>query len=238
MRASKNQFRFKQFTIAQDQCAMKVCTDSCIFGAYIEGNNATKILDIGTGTGLLSLMLAQRCQVPITAIEIEPKAATQALKNVQNSPWAAQITVINQAIQKFSEIYETKFELIISNPPFFQQNLKSPIDSINDARHNESLSLDELATCVSKLLAINGSFWVMLPAYEMEYFTNVLYRNFIYKQTQLIIRHGVGKPTFRVICSFGWSEKIVLQDEFIINAENEGYSDRFKALLGAYYLNV
>jgi tRNA1Val (adenine37-N6)-methyltransferase len=237
MRASKNQFSFKQFTIKQDQCAMKVCTDSCIFGAFVPVDHSKKILDIGTGSGLLSFMLAQRSNASITAIEIEQNAAHQACENVKASPWPVRLEIIHTSLQDFGKSTDQRFDLIISNPPFFTQNLKSPVEGINAARHDDTLTLDDLANAVSKLLEAQGIFWVLLPEYEMDLFTNILYKQQLFAQSRLIIRNSVSGPVFRVIASFLRIQSSMIKSEELVIKDTTGdYTQDFVRLLKPYYL--
>ncbi|MGB3005267.1 MAG: methyltransferase, partial [Chitinophagaceae bacterium] len=162
---SNSFFQFKQFTIHQDKCAMKVTTDSCLFGAWaaeqvhnleIEVNN---ILDIGTGTGLLSLMLAQNCNAAIDAIEIDKQTATQATENVQVSPFSEKIKIHFADVHQFG--FEKKYNIIISNPPFYENELKSEYKKKNIAHHNEGLLLKDLLTIIHKQLLPSGSFYLL-----------------------------------------------------------------------------
>ena len=158
-------FQFKQFTVQQDRCAMKVCTDACVFGAWAGSPEAARILDIGTGTGLLSLMAAQRNQVArIDAVEIDSAAAEQARENIANSPFAGRITVHQSPIQCFEPRY--LYDTILVNPPFFQSDLRSPDARVNQAHHAESLTFSELLTAVVRFLGVGGTWHVLLPPEE------------------------------------------------------------------------
>ena len=167
-------FSFKQFTIHQDRCAMKVGTDGVLLGVlspidagYVlsseKENSEYKILDIGTGTGLVAIMLAQRTEgkAKISAVEIDAEAALQARENASNTPW--QIDVYNKSIQDFAHECQEKFDLIVSNPPFFINSLKAPDKSRNTARHTDELSFKDLVDSAEKLLAENGRFTVIIP---------------------------------------------------------------------------
>ncbi len=166
---SNSYFRFKQFTIEQSLCAMKVGTDGVMLGAWACGGN--KILDIGTGTGLIALMMAQRYPAAnVTAIDIDDNACRQASQNVYNSPFGERIGVRNISLQKFTEetelannAEELLFDAIISNPPFFNNSLKNPDASRSVARHTVSLSYHELCNCAYRLLCSNGEFSVVIP---------------------------------------------------------------------------
>ena len=127
-------FRFKQFTIHQEKCAMKVGTDGCLLGAWVDLSQSQRILDVGCGSGLIAIMTAQRCtNVTITGIEIDNEAASQATENAESSPWAERIEIICEDFLKFTP--EQQFDTIVSNPPYFSNSLKCPNDKRNKARH-------------------------------------------------------------------------------------------------------
>ncbi|MFT4033124.1 MAG: methyltransferase [Siphonobacter sp.] len=230
-------FRFKQFTIHQDQAAMKVCTDACVLGAWANVTKAKRILDIGTGTGLLALMLAQRLPgAHIDAVEIDTASATQARQNVSESPFAEAITVIESSIQDFTTDYP--YDLIISNPPFFQNSLRSPDNKRNRAAHDEQLSLGELAAVAQKLLAPRGTFTVLLPPYESGLLENECQKVNLFLTCQLTLRHSPKKTPFRLIRSYQKtsSNQSIEKEVLCIQDENGQYTPDFVTLLQAYYL--
>ena len=169
-------FQFKNFIVHQQHTSMKVCTDACLFGAWAAQDkamcNATNILDIGAGTGLLSLMVAQaNATAKITAIEIESAAAIEATSNFNLSPWKERLHLVHDRIQNFGNINHTTFDMIISNPPFYEGDLKSPNENKNKAAHSTDLPWKELIENVKKLLKNEGSFFVLMPtlrAYTMQ----------------------------------------------------------------------
>lgn len=232
----KNSFTFKQFTINQDRCAMKVCTDACILGASTEVVYVNRILDIGAGTGLLSLMLAQRTNAQIDAVEIDEDAYQQALMNVETSKFAEKINVHHQRIQDFISI--KGYDLIISNPPFYQQSLKSPDAKANKALHAVELSLDELIDSVLRLLTIEGKFVVLLPPFEIEKLIQIAQKKGLYLSKKMSIRHNESKPIFRVIATFQTSQVSDLAEKTLIIHDEDGktYSNEFRDLLKDYYL--
>lgn len=232
----KNSFTFKQFTINQDCCAMKVCTDACIFGASTEVENVNRILDIGTGTGLLSLMLAQRTNSQIDAVEIDEDAYQQAVMNVKASKFGKKIVVFHQRIQDFtSTIY---YDLIISNPPFYQQSLKSTDAKANKALHAVELSFDDLIDSVFRLLSVNGKFMVLLPPFEIEKLIQIAQKKGLYLSKKISIRHDESKPIFRVIATFLTQKVHDLEEKKLIihNEDGKTYSNEFRDLLKDYYL--
>ncbi len=157
-----NAFTFKQFAVAQDRCAMKVGTDGVLLGAWAQVPENARILDIGTGTGLVSLMMAQRYPAAtVLAVEIELEAATQATENVKNSSFSERINVICADARTLSD--SEKFDAIVCNPPYFDETLKSPDSARATARHNDTFTIADLLETAHKLLKINGSLQVILP---------------------------------------------------------------------------
>lgn len=157
-------FSFKQFTISQKISAFKVGTDSVLLGAWTDPGNPSAILDIGCGTGVLSLMMAQRTNGIIDGVEIDPLSAEEAYKNVSNSKWAHRISIHNTDILSFTPPHAEKYDLIISNPPYFENNLKNENIRKSTARHTDSLTYEKLAGFVNKYLHENGTFCFILPA--------------------------------------------------------------------------
>lgn len=217
---------------------MKVCTDSCLLGALANPHNDDKILDIGTGTGLLALMLAQKTESDITAVEIDQAAAQEAKANVLLSPWKHRIQLVNRAFQQFAE-EESKatFDFIISNPPFFANNLLTGSEAKDLALHSTGLSFNDLAYGVAKLLKPNGTFVYLLPVYESGKLVEVLQKVKLYPQHVFQIYEKPGKPAIRqvVVCS-DLQIDVGFSEIFIRNSEGD-YTGQFKTLLKDYYLN-
>ncbi|KPM47073.1 tRNA1(Val) (adenine(37)-N6)-methyltransferase [Jiulongibacter sediminis] len=227
-------FKFKQFKIEQDQCAMKVCTDSCILGAFTPVTKGMKVLDIGTGTGLLSLMLAQKGDVRIDAIEIDEAAAKQALKNVQDSSFNSQISVYKTDAKQF---VEKEYDLIISNPPFFEGQLSSPDHQKNKAKHNSHLSFADLAEIISEKLSLEGISSILLPPTEMAIFAEKMASQNLFPLQELSVRHHAEKPVFRKVVLFGRQKVPPKRLELCIYETNgRTYTHDFEALLKDYYI--
>ena len=220
---------------------------------------AKSILDIGTGTGLLSLMLAQRTdkdvmnnfeKTKITAIEIEENAFLIAKENFENSIYKDRLNIFHSSIQDFSENYFSTFDHIISNPPFFLHQSKSKNNSKNLALHSEALSFDELLTSVDKLLSQNGKCDILLPAFEMEIFIKKAEKYNLFPQRKLLIYTRKEQAVFRVITRFERINFIenevnkITETSFIIyksknqkNSElNRGYTEEFVELLRDFYI--
>jgi tRNA1Val (adenine37-N6)-methyltransferase len=235
----KSYFQFKQFIVHQDKCAMKVCTDACILGAHADITNAHKILDIGTGTGLLSLMLAQRSMAAIDAVEIDNDAYAQAQTNIADSPFEDKISLYHQSIQDFSQEHSGSkpYDLITSNPPFYQNSLQSPDVQTNKALHASTLTFDELIDAVINLLSPGGTFIVLLPPFEAQQLANIAQKKGLYLSDKLLIQHNPQKAVFRHILSF--SKKPISEhheDTLVIHEKNSNvYSDKFRRLLSDYY---
>lgn len=229
-------FQFKQFRVNQDQSAMKVCTDSCILGALANTTDATKILDIGTGTGVLALMLAQKSPAQIDAVEIEESAARQAEDNFRQSPWKNRLRIFPMSIQEYVKTSGTKYDIIVSNPPFFKDQLKSPDSKINIAHHSEALSFEELAYAVSKLMKAEGRFYLLLPHREFQLFASTARPFHIFPEKLTYIKDTEESQVFRVAGSFHRKELPCHEEQLVIKEKDGSYTPQFVALLKDYYL--
>jgi tRNA1Val (adenine37-N6)-methyltransferase len=168
---SNNFFRFKQFTIQQSAAAMKVNTDGVLLGAWADVQGATRILDVGTGTGVIALMLAQRTATAvIDAVEIDRDSATQAAKNIADSPWAARVNVFTMPFQTYTANAFASYDLIVSNPPYFVDALLPDTEERLLSRHAASLSYEDLIAGVNALLRDTGRFCLILPYAEANVF--------------------------------------------------------------------
>ena len=233
-KVANTHFSFKQFTIHQDQTAMKVTTDACILGAYTDCTKARNILDIGTGTGLLALMLAQKGEAKIDAVEMDKNAYNQTVTNIKGSVFKDKISVFNTSIQDFATL--KSYDLIISNPPFFQNHLKSETLARNNSLHTDSLSFEDLLNSILRLLTFDGTFIVLLPAYQSSVFEQLSTSTGLYPQKKLTIRHRNDTKILRIITTFGRIKKEIIHEELIIKNPDESYSPDFQALLKDYYL--
>jgi tRNA1Val (adenine37-N6)-methyltransferase len=232
-------FRFKQFTVHQDKCAMKVCTDACLFGAWVadslQNTPLQHVLDIGTGTGLLSLMLAQKIDAPVDAVEKNLAAAMQAAQNFEASAWKERLTILHEDITAFTS--SRRYQLVISNPPFYEADLKSSNMAKNDARHDSALTLDVLINIASQLLDTNGLFAVLLPWHRSNYFISLAKQAGLHLQQQAMVRQSVHHDFFRSMLLLGKSVPAELQTEEISIKDAAGnYTPAFTRLLKAYYL--
>ncbi|MFC4232886.1 tRNA1(Val) (adenine(37)-N6)-methyltransferase [Parasediminibacterium paludis] len=233
-------FQFKQFTIYQQHCAMKVTTDGCLFGAWAAANiqeNALKvqrILDIGTGTGLLSIMLAQQSEAFIDAVEIDSAAAEQAKTNFHSAPWQLRLKVYETPIQNY---INGPYDFIISNPPFFDKDLKSADAKRNLALHSSALSLEVLLANITRLLAANGEFAILLPYHRLTFFEDLATANGYYLYKKTLVQQTPKHPYFRGMLQFGCAKKEAIIDSIVIK-EDSSYTAAFKDLLKDYYLKL
>ena len=247
-------FQFKQFTIHQEYAAMKVCTDACLFGAWIANDKsiaeASTILDIGTGTGLLSLMLAQACSntTKITAIEIESGAASEASKNVQSSPWTNKIKVIHSSIQDYSKLMVKhlnedleKFDCIVTNPPFFEGDLHSTDANKNVALHSAALPWTQLINEVNALLKPKGTYYVLIPALRAYTMQKLAEQNGLQLTEEVVVYNAAKQKPFRVLQKFiklAEPIKEIKRNNFIIKDADHNYTEAFTKLLAPYYLHL
>ncbi|WMJ74545.1 methyltransferase [Cytophagaceae bacterium ABcell3] len=234
---ANNYFKFKQFTIYQDQCGMKVCTDSCVFGALIKPEGAKRILDIGTGTGLLALMVAQRAIGHIDAIEKDESAYKQALFNINHSPWPEQVSVYHQALQDYRP--RDGYDLICCNPPFYKDYLKSGKAKYDLACHSAGLSPSVLLQFADKYLKYDGRFYILYPEKEFASFEQEAERYQLSCQEKILIRNHYGKPAIRVVGVFSKITKPnALVSELVIRNSDQSYTSAFNDLLKSYYYNL
>lgn len=228
-------FRFKQFEIAQDQCAMKVGTDATILGAWAMITDAASILDIGTGTGVLALMVAQRnALAAITALEFDEAAYLQAKSNFENSSWKKRLKIIHSAVQHFQT--NEKFDVIISNPPFYSHDKHlSPAEvSRRRARSTETLTYDDLCRSVALLLKQNGSFQLIIPIESGNEFIEIAKEKGLFLYHKTTIFPSVQKPAKRLLLGFSNVSEAYCEDQLVIRKEGSGnhdYSPEFVELL-------
>jgi tRNA1Val (adenine37-N6)-methyltransferase len=234
-------FQFKQFSIEQDRCAMKVGTDGVLLGAWtpIE-NNPFSILDIGTGTGIIALMLAQRSAAQqIDALEIDEEAYEQATDNFENSPWNDRLFCFHAGLDEFVEEPEDEYDLIVSNPPFYGEDYKSENEQRDLARFQDAMPFEDLIEAVALLLSENGIFAVIIPFKEEEKFIAIAKE---YELYPLKITHVKGTPiteTKRSLLAFSRDEiTSFLIDELIIETARHIYTPQYVELTKDFYLKM
>jgi tRNA1Val (adenine37-N6)-methyltransferase len=231
-------FSFKQFTLWHDKCAMKVGTDGVLLGAWTNVKGHESVLDIGAGTGLVALMLAQRTRGNVTAVEIDGDAAQQASENCMKSPWNKQMEVHHLSIQEYAKTATFKFDLIVSNPPYFSNKLKAP-DAIRAiARHSDQLSLETIIEVSSSFLTENGRLSVILPLELRADFIKLIKGNNYWIIRESNVKSFPQKSPFRVMFEVSkQSVQVIEKNEIIIRESSKGtYTDAFKELTKDYYL--
>jgi len=232
-------FQFKQFTIQQENAAMKVGTDGVLLGAWANIEGVNSILDVGTGTGLIAIMLAQRSNAKIVAIDNEPSACRDAMLNSTSSPWGSRIKVVEKSLQDYSFEIEQTFDCVVCNPPYFTNSLK-PIDAKRSlARHNNHLPFEDLLEGVSKILSPKGHFCVVLPiAAETEFrMLAANYRLFPLRITR--VRPKPSADVSRILMEFCDEASIKSETEIIIETEKHHvYQPEFIEMVKDFYLKL
>jgi tRNA1Val (adenine37-N6)-methyltransferase len=231
------QFQFKQFTITQDLCAMKVGTDGVLLGAWTRVIEE-QILDIGSGTGLITLMLAQRTKrAQIDAIDINQNAFLQTSQNIKKSPWGNRINPIQTSLQEFDISY--KYDLIISNPPFFANSTKAPQKDRNIARHTDHLPYMDLIRSVTQLLKDDGIFSVILPFETSQLFINEAEGEGLYLNRKCLVKQNPSKLPKRVLMEFSFNSNELNESELTIETEKRHhYTKEYIILTQDFYLNL
>ncbi len=228
---AESYFRFKNFEIHQDRCAMKVGTDGVLLGSWIQPEkNIKHILDIGTGTGLLALMLAQKSGAMIDAIDIDESSVKQASENFSNSPWPERLKAIHCSLQQFSISAAGKYDLIVSNPPYFSDSYKTADSPRTLARHSDkSLSFEAL---------IDGAFYLILPLKEGELFENSASAKGLFANRITSVFTRRGKPTKRLLMSFQFLREEKITGELVIQDDDGGFSEDYRKLTEEFYLGL
>ena len=220
---------------------MKVCTDACLFGAWvaqkIENGEISpgKVLDIGSGTGLLSLMLAQKTNAQIDAVEIVEEAFLQSKENIEKSPWKNRINIVNCNILDFPA--QEKYDLIICNPPFYENDLKSQDVTRNTAMHSTDLSLSNLATAIKNNLSEHGKTAILLPFVKTKIFKQSFTKQQLFSEEEIHISDLPDRSYFRTILLLSFSENVIKTSNISVKKQAGEYSEKFISLLKDFYLN-
>lgn len=229
-------FIFKEFVVHQNGCAMKVGTDGVLLGAWAKLPKKGIVLDIGTGTGVIALMIAQRCGAMVDAIEIDEDAYRQAFCNCSNSKWKDRIDVLKIPLEEYMSVCDKKYDAIISNPPFFNNSLQPASESRSKARHAGTLTFEGLTKGVAALLKPKGTFASILPVPESE----VLIRIAADSNSHLVRKTWVvtvpSKPAKRLLMEFGSVPRRCAEDTLIIENEDHSYTSSYKELTRDFYL--
>ena len=233
-------FQFKEFEVQQDQCAMKIGTDGVLLGAWASlESNPFSILDIGAGTGVLSLILAQRSSAEvIDAIEIDDLAYEQCVSNFENSPWGDRLFCYHAAFQEFVAEIEDQYDLIISNPPFYSEDYKTQNEQRDLARFQDALPFEHLLQGVSKLLTQDGIFSVVIPHSEESNFISLAS---IFKLYPKKILHTKGTPSSEIkrsFIEFSFKEVTCVLSELVIETQRHQYTKEYINLTKDFYLKM
>lgn len=228
-------FTFKQFRVMHRKSIMKVGTDGVLLGAYVDCKNASRVLDIGTGTGLLCLMLAQKCNATIHGIDINAEAVEVAKFNVEQSEWRERIEIFHSSVQDFSP--EEKYNLIVSNPPFYTTDVVAPEKGRALARHDISLNISDLALAMSKFLSDTGRCYVIYPTEQCLLFEKEAERLGLYATARLYVSSHPDTLPIRTIIEMS-REKLepICDTLFIENGIRHDFSEKYKSLTKDYYL--
>ena len=229
-------FRFQQFTVEDSHSSLRIGTDAMLLGSWANPRNAKTILDIGTGCGVLALMMAQNADASIDAIEIDEPSVVEAQLNFSQSPWPDRLKAIHSSLQEFSNHTSHKYDFIISNPPYFSHALKSPLARKNQARHDEKLSLTELVQHTSRLLADHGLFSVILPADQKLNFMQVCYNTGLFISRSMMVHPKPNTFPKRVLMEFS---KIKgdghIESALTIQDDQGKFTAEYLALTGCFH---
>jgi len=237
---STKPFQCKEFTILQDKTAMKVGTDGVLLGASAELNeNLKSILDIGTGTGLIALQIAQRidCET-IDALEIESNAFEQAVENFENSDWRDRLFCYHTSLQEFANEIEEKYDLIISNPPYYNDTFKNIENKRALARHTVTLSFNALLSSSAKLLSEFGTCAFIVPYKEEDVFIKIAKDNKLFPQRITRVRGNINTNFKRSLLQFSFSNLNPAIDELAIEIERHVFTEKYKNLVKDFYINL
>jgi tRNA1Val (adenine37-N6)-methyltransferase len=233
---ANNYFNFKQFTINQEKAAFRVGTDGVLLGAYADVRSAGRILDVGTGTGLIALMLAQRCDAEIVAIEPDHDSFLQSCENINSSRWNDRITVFESTIQEFNDI--RKFDLIVTNPPYFSDSIRNPDTRKAIARHNDTLTSGDILMHSSRFLSRQGKLQLIMPFIEGNIFIAEAADYGFFCHDLLRIKPLPTSEIRRLIMSFGRERKKPSEKFLTIeHGKRHEFTEEYKKLTGEFYLH-
>ncbi len=233
-------FQFKQFKIQQDKTAMKVGTDGVLLGAWVAlDSRPSSVLDIGAGTGLIALMLAQRCNAEmIDAVELDDVAYKQTVENFENSDWGDRLFCYHASVQDFADEPSELYDLIVSNPPFYTATYKELDKKRAMARHIESLSYEALLLCTAKLLSKKGNCAFIIPFSEEEYFISIAKQHNLFPNRITRVKGTHKSPIKRSLLQFSFKEHAIEPDNLVIEIERHVYTPEYMALVKDFYLKI
>ncbi len=231
-------FQFKQFSVEDNKSTMKVGTDAVLLGAWTKIQNTKTILEIGTGSGVISIMLAQRSEVKIEAIDIDKSSVNQASDNFKISPWNKHLAAKHFSLKEFIIESKNQYDLIVSNPPFFIDSLKSPNKNKTRSKHTDELSYSDLIQGLIHFLSPQGRACLILPFTESKSFINLARLENIYLNKQLLIKPKKSKQANRILMEFSFSKTTLEKDEIYLRKADNSFSDKYKNMSKDYYLNL
>ena len=231
-------FVFKKFTVIQSKSSHKVGTDGVLVGAWADVTGCQSILDVGTGSGLIALMIAQRTasSVLIDAVEIQQPDVIQAKENVLKSPWANRIQIHHASLQSFSP--KQQYDLIISNPPFFRNSFKPTNDSRITVRHTESLTFEDLITGAKRLLKPEGRLSIILPVSEAKLFISQAGLSSLYLNRKCEVKSRTHKPVERYLLEFSFQVQVPDEESLVLNDDHNIWSEAYQELTRDFYLKI
>lgn len=233
-------FAFKKFTVRQERCAMKVGTDGVLLGAWVDVGNAQRILDVGTGTGLIALMLAQRSEALVTAIEIDEAAAGQAAENFRDSPWSQRLRCLQTSLQDFQLSCDNKFDLIVCNPPFFRNGFRPENHLRGMARHETALTLHDLMQAAGRIIHDPGRLALIYPFDEQDRIASLARSFGMTRQRTTIVKPYAGKPPHRILTELGKQQHFGTSPDVLElwDTQNQTMTDAYAGLTRAFYLKL
>lgn len=230
----KSAFRFKQFEVRQEKCAVKINTDGVLLGAWADVSAAKQILDIGTGTGVIALMMAQRCDAEIHAIDIDEGAYNQAKENFEQSVWAERLSAFHTSLQQFNSA--AVYDVIISNPPYFIDDMKTANHRRNVAKHSVMLSYEELLAGISRLLSQQGKALVVLPVFNLSIFETLARKYELFITVLTEVSAVEGRAPYLLMIQIERGEKNLLKNNLAIQNVSGIFSEAYKILTKDFYL--
>ena len=233
-------FTFKQFVVKQERSAMKIGTDGVLLGAWTSlDNQPLSILDIGAGTGIISLLLAQRSlSETIDAVELDENAYEECVDNFEASDWGDRLFCYHTSVQQFAEEIDDKYDLIFSNPPFYTDQFKSENKARNKARFTDSLSFKDLTKAVSKLLSSHGIFTLIIPFKEETNFISIASEHHLFPKKICRVKGNINSEIKRSLIEFSFVKSKVNIEELILENSRHNYTEKYKNLVKDFYLNM
>lgn len=217
---------------------MKLSTDAVLLGAFVHDGGAGSILDIGSGSGIIALMLAQRTAARITALEPHAGSAADARSNFENSPWTSRLDLVEMRVQDFAASHLIKFDQIVSNPPFFNNSLPSPYHDRTLSKHTQSLTFEDLLSAVQKLLEPAGAFSVIIPATDEEGFRSQALAYGLVEHRRLIVYPKRSKPANRILIEYNLTDTQRFEEStLVIRTENNDFTNDYRLFTKDFYLH-